>query len=251
MQHDKWLLASDFHIPFNDKRATDMFFDIQKWFDPDYVDILGDLDDACPVSRFSEGTASEVENAAVTYAPLVQEFFKDLRGNSPESSIHYACGNHEQRYEDYIARKAPAIRGLITPELLWKTDTYGIELSYYNNPPVERFPGMFVHHGPYAVDKAGESVRKVLNDFHVSCVVGHSHRQALVAKSYPLADKTLRGIELGHFTDINSSGMAYDRRHDWQMGGAWAHVVNGFVHIYPFFINSNYETIVDGKLFKG
>lgn len=250
MSHEKWLLGSDFHIPYNDVRATEIFFKIQKWFQPDYIDILGDLDDACPVSRFAEGTPVEVSEAAYTYAPLVQDFFKRLRENSPEASIHYATGNHEQRYEDYINKKAPALRNLITPEILWKTDTYDIELSYYNNPPYERFPGMFVHHGPYALSKGGESVRKVLDDFNVSCIVGHSHRQAQVARSFPLAGRTLRGIELGHFADVNSIGMAYDRKHDWQMGGATAHIVDGFVHISPFFINDDYVTVVDGKKFS-
>lgn len=247
---EKWLLGSDFHIPYNSKRGTELFFKIQKWFEPDYIDILGDLDDACPVSRFADGKSTEVSDAVYTYAPLVQDFFKDLRKTSPSAHIHYATGNHEARYDEYISKKAPALEGLITPEILWKTETYGVDLTYYNNPPHERFPGLFVHHGPYAVSKSGESVRKVIDDFHVSCVVGHSHRQAYVAKSYPLAGKTLRGWELGHFTDVNSSGMGYDRKHDWQMGGAVAHIDNGYVHLSLFSVNEDFETYVDGKKFS-
>lgn len=140
----RWLLASDFHVPYNSKRGTELFFKIQKWFQPDFIDILGDLDDACPVSRFSDNTPTEVTDAVYTYAPLVQQFFADLRANSKDASIHYATGNHEARYDDYISKKAPALAGLITPDLLWHTDRHGVELSYYNNPPCERFPGFFV-----------------------------------------------------------------------------------------------------------
>lgn len=248
----KWMLASDFHIPFHNVRWMDMWFDAIRWMRPDVIDILGDLDDACPVSRFAEGTPveSDKEGLIVTYAPLIRKFFSDLRDIVPDAEIHFACGNHEQRHDDYIAKKAPAYQGLITPELLWGTDTYGIDLSYYNNPPIHRFNDIFVHHGPYALSKGGESVRKVMDDFNVSAIVGHSHRQAYVAKSYPLAGIELRGYELGHMTDITSSGMSYDRKHDWQGGFGYAHIVSDDPHISLVNIRDN-TCVVDGKLFRG
>lgn len=246
----KWMIVSDLHIPFHNVRHVNMWLDIVRWQKPDVVDILGDLDDACPVSRFSEGTAAEVEGAVVTYAPLVKKFFEDLRAIVPDAQIHYATGNHEARYDAYISKNAPALRGLITPELLWGTDSTGVELSYYNNPPVHRFGDIFVHHGPYAASKSGESVRKVLDDFNVSAIVGHSHRQGYVAKSYPLAGIELRGYELGHLTDIYSSGMGYDLKHDWQSGFATATIVNDMPHINLVNIRDN-TCVVEGKVFVG
>lgn len=245
----KWMLVSDLHIPFHNTRWVSMWLDVVRWFKPDVVDILGDLDDACPVSRFSAGTSAEYEGAVYTYAPIVQSFFADLRQILPNAQIHYATGNHEARYDDYIAKNAPALTNLITPELLWKTDTYGIDLSYYNNPPVHRFGDIFVHHGPYAASKSGESVRKVLDDFNISAVVGHSHRQGYVAKSYPLANIELRGYELGHLTDIYSSGMGYDLKHDWQPGFGVAHIVDDEPHIQLINIRNDIA-VVDGRIFK-
>lgn len=246
----KWLLVSDLHIPFHNKRWVDMWLDVVRWYKPDVVDILGDLDDACPVSRFSEGTPGEIEGAVVTYAPLIKKFFADLRSLVPNAQIHYATGNHEQRYDNYIDKNAPALKGLITPELLWGTDTSGIELSYYSNPPVHRFGDIYVHHGPYAHTKGGESVRKVMDDFNISAAVGHSHRQAYVAKTYPLPDIELRGYELGHLTDVNSSGMAYDMKHDWQAGFGYAHIVDDYPHMFLSRIKDD-VCVVDGKVFKG
>lgn len=246
----KWVLASDFHIPFHNKRWLDMWFDVVKWYRPDVVDILGDLDDACPVSRFADGTTAEIEGAVVTYAPLIKRFFQDLREMLPDAQIHFATGNHEIRYDAYLEKKAPALKGLITPQLLWGTDDSGVELSYYNNPPVHRFGDLYVHHGPYALQAGGNSVRKVLDDFNVSAVVGHSHRQAYVAKSYPLSNTELRGYELGHMTDIYSTGMGYDLKHDWQAGFATAHIVDGYPHVSLIGINDN-TCVVDGKVFKG
>lgn len=227
-----------------------LWWQVQKWFKPDVIDILGDLDDACPVSRYADGKPAEVVGAVATYAPLVQDFFKALRGNSPDAQIHFATGNHEQRYDDYTARKAAAYDGLITPELLWKTDTYGIELSYYNNPPVHRFGDIFVHHGPYALKNSGESVRKVIDEYQVSAIVGHSHRQAAVFKTYELRNEMRRGYELGHMTDIKSPGMGYTALHDWQPGFAVATIVDDYPHIDLITISPDYKCVVYGKVFS-
>lgn len=249
----RWVLGSDFHLPYEEPRYLDLWWQVQKWFNPDVIDILGDLDDASCVSRYSDGKSDEVVNAVATYAPLVRDFFKTLRENSPGAQIHYATGNHEARYDDYIDRKAPALKGLITPELLWNTDTYGIELSYYNNPPVHRFGDIFVHHGPYAQKNSGDSVKKVMEEYGVSCVVGHSHRQAQIFKTYQLRNEIRRGLEIGHFTNIYSPGMSYDSLHDWQAGFAIAHIENGeyphfqLVSIYES--SHGYSCYVDGKRF--
>lgn len=247
----KWLIGSDFHIPYDHPRAMNIWWQVMEWFEPDVIDIAGDLDDQLCFSRFSDKTPDEIMNAAATYAHLVQDFFKKCRDIRPDAQIHFATGNHDIRYETYIDKKAPAIKGLITPETLWKTDTYGIELSHYNNPPVHRFGDIYVHHGLYALSNAGTSAKKLSDEFGVSCIVGHSHRQGYMPKSYPLKGETVRSFELGHMTDIHSEGMAYDPKHDWQMGFAVGHIVNDYPHISLIGINEDFECVVDGKVFRG
>ena len=223
----KWLLGSDFHIPYDNPRYMDLWWQVQKHFNPDVVDILGDYDDNSACSRYSDGKPDEIFNMVSKHTPLVKDFFKKLRENSPDRQIHVATGNHEIRYDDYIDKKAPALKGIITPELLWGSDTYGLELSYYNNPPVRRFGDTFVHHGIYAVKGSGNSVYKLMEEYGVSCVVGHSHRQSQVFRTYELKGEVRTGVELGHLTDVNSSGMGYDTLHEWQAGFAVAYIENG------------------------
>jgi predicted phosphodiesterase len=253
----KWMLGSDFHIPYHNKRYLDLWWQVVDWFKPDVVDILGDLDDACPVSRFADGTPQEVMGAVATYAPLVQDFFKELRGKV-DGQIHFATGNHEARYDAYVDKKAPAFRDLITPELLWHTDTHGIELSYYNAPPVHRFGDIYVHHGISISKHAGESVRNDVSEFGVSIIRGHSHRAGTYYKYYELPDQLLRGFEIGHLTDIRSDGMSYTQQHNWTPGFAVAHIESGssrttdgyWPHIQFIEISADYTCVVDGKLFK-
>lgn len=245
----KWALVSDIHIPYHNERYLTGWFNFIKWWKPDVVDILGDLDDACPVSRFSTGTSIEYENAVVTYAPLIQKFFADLRGILPNSEIHFATGNHEARYDKYIDSKAPALAGLITPDLLWHTEKHGIDLSYYSAPPVKRYGGYHVHHGPYALKEGGDSSRKAMLEFGVSVAVGHSHAQAITAKTFELRDEIHYAIECGHLVNIHSSGMAYARLRDWQPGFVTMHLDGdaALPQIHPI-IDDRF--VVDGKLFK-
>lgn len=247
----KWLIGSDFHIPYENKRYMKIWWDVMEWFNPDVVDILGDLDDNSACSKYSDGKPDEVINAASKYAPMVKQFFEKTRGIVPDAQVHFATGNHEIRYDDYIARKAPALAGLITEDMLWGTDQYGIELSYYNNPPVHRFGPMYVHHGMYALSTSGASVKKMVDEFGVSCIVGHSHRQGAVFKTFKLKNEVQRGYELGHMTDVTSSGMSYDNRHDWQPGFAIAHIVNDYPHVQLVSISPDYTCVVDGKKFTG
>lgn len=222
-----------------------------KWFKPDVIDILGDLDDQLCFSRFSDKTPDEILNAAATYAHLVQDFFKTIRTIRPNAYVHFATGNHDIRYESYIEKKAPAITGLITPETLWKTETYGIELSHYNNPPVHRFGDIYVHHGLYALSGAGSSAKKLSDEFGVSVICGHSHRQGYIPKKYKLRNETVRAYELGHMTDVYSEGMSYDSKHDWNMGFGLGYIYNGYPHIQLININEDFECVIDGKVFRG
>lgn len=246
----RWQLGSDFHIPYENPRYMKIWWDVMDWFAPDVVEIVGDLDDACPVSKFSDGRPEEVMGAITTYAPLVQKFFQTAREKC-SGQIYFHTGNHEKRYDEYIDRKAPALRDFLTPEMLWKTDTYGIELSFYDNPPVHRFGDIFCHHGLYVSKNSGDSVRKMVDEFGVSIVSGHSHRQAYAPRTYELRNETLRAWEIGHMTDISSPGMGYAAHHPWQAGFAIGHIVNDYPHIQLVSINEAYECVVDGKVFRG
>lgn len=161
--------------------------------------------------------------------------------------VIHLTGN--SRFDAYIDKKAKAFKGLITPELLWETDTHGIELSYYDKPPVHRFGDIWVHHGLHALTESGASVRKMVDDFGVSCIVGHCHRAGSYFKTYKLRNETLRGYELGHLTDVTSAGMSYDTKHNWQQGFAIAHIVNDHPHIQLVSIHDG-VAVVDGKVFR-
>lgn len=247
----KWMICSDLQMPYENIKYMNLWWQVFKWFKPDVVDVLGDWDDQNSCSRFSEGKPDEVNNKLSLNTGKIQDFFGKLRGNNLDRQIHAALGNHEIRVDEYIAKNAPALEGLITPETLWKTDTYGVELSYYQNPPVHRFGDIYVHHGLYAVKDAGASVKKMVDEFNVSCIVGHSHRLGTYNQTFELKNETLRGYEIGHMADIKSSGMNYTALKNWQAGFAVGIIEDGvYPHIQLIQISPENTCVVGTKLFK-
>lgn len=246
----KAVFVSDVHIPYHDKRKLDLFFKVLKWFKPNSVDLVGDIDDACATSRWSDGTAEEALAALPTYIHLVHNFFDDIRKALPDADIHFHSGNHDIRHFDYIEKKAPAFHGLITPESLWKISDYGMVYHAYTAPPVKRFGDLYVHHGMSISKHAAESVRNDIDTFGVSLIRGHSHRLGSYYKTYELTGQKLRGWEIGHMTDINSEGMAYTNSKNWQSGFAIAHVYKDYPLVSLIEITDDYKAMVDGKLFS-
>jgi len=241
-----------------------IWFDVMKWFNPDVVDYVGDQSDQACWSRWQEGTSQEFINAvkkgtAEPMAPFVfeqerpvKEFYAQTRHTVPAAEIFVALGNHDIRVWPYFDKKQPDVVAALTPQNLWGFETYGIDYIHYNDRPKQRYGDIYVHHGVSVSKHAGESVRNDIDNFGVSIVRGHSHRQGVYYKTYPLRQETLRGFEIGHMMDINHEAASYQNIHNWQPGFAIAHIENGtYPHIQVIRINEDYTCYVDGKKFSG
>lgn len=267
----KWMIASDFQIPYEDKRATELFFEVMKWFKPDVIDLPGDISDQACWSRWTDGTSSDFVNAIKKSAaePIlpfvfeqekpVAEFYQRVRKTRPKAEIFTELGNHDIRAWGYFDKKAPEIVEHITPNSLWGLDNLGIGYIHYDDAPVHRYGDIYVHHGMSISKHAGESVRNDVGDFGVSLVRGHSHRAATYNRTMPLREETLRGYEIGHMSDVKSDGMAYINNHNWQLAFMIGHIESGcsftkdgyYPHLQLIHINQDYQCYVDGKLFQG
>jgi hypothetical protein len=265
----KWLISSDQQIPYHDKRALDLYFQVMKAWRPDVIDLVGDQSDQFCFSRWSEGRPQEflekykrgeiddiLTGSKVEERP-VAEFYAQHRKMRKNAEIFVALGNHDVRAFDYFEKKIPSMMNDVTPESLWGLDSLGIDYIYYSDRPKHRYGGIHAHHGMSISKHAGESVRNDIDNFGISMVRGHSHRLASYAKSYPLRNEIVRGWELGHMMDINCGGASYDNVHNWQQGFAIGHIESGadtpdgyYVHIQLVEISPDYVCYVDGKKFQ-
>jgi len=258
------MMGSDFHLPYHDPRYVALWFKVMKAYKPDVVDYLGDISDQDCYSRFADGHTNEflnqVRDAEVTgVLPIVieqeksvRELYAQTRTMLPNAELFSALGNHDIRVFDYADKKMPALVEHITPEALWDFGNLGIDYIHYNDLPKHRYGDIYVHHGISISKHSGESVRNDVENFGVSIIRGHSHRMGSFFKTQELRNETLRGFEIGHMTDIKSSGMKYTQQHNWQPGFAVGHIENGqYPHIQLIQISPDYTCVVDGKLIKG
>jgi hypothetical protein len=270
----KVLIASDFQLPFIDKRATSLWFKVLKSFKPDQVVYAGDIDDACAYGRWTAGGTYDFVNALPSaptgddmlrktfeYAGDTRTFYSDTReAIGPDADMFSALGNHDIRYLKYFDDKnLHEIQKQVNPESLWGLDSIGCEYITYADRPKHLWGGFHVHHGMSISKHAGESVRNDVDNFGVSLIRGHSHRQGIYHKTYTLRNETLTGVELGHFMDVDSKGASYDNVHNWQLGFgvAWiednprANTIDGkFAHIDLVRISPDYTCVVAGKKYS-
>src|SRR6185436_12248025 len=254
----RWLVMSDIHIPLHSERMLSMMFDIIKWWKPDAIDLAGDIDDACGTSRWADGKIDEVDNNVFEDSVLLRQFSADIRNAAPKADLHWHDGNHGwTRHDSYIKTKAKALDGLITPDSLYDLNKNGWSWHSYQGPPVQRFGDMHVHHGLAISKHGGQSVKQDMEDWNVSLIRGHSHRQASFAKSVVFTDpdqtttQHLEGYEIGHL--MNVSEAKYAPTHNWQPGFAIAHVEEGqkpHVHLVPIHMTERgYTCYLDAKRF--
>ena len=55
----KWAFVGDLQIPYHDKRAVELWLKVMKEWQPDAIDIVGDIDDQLEYSTFSDGTTDD------------------------------------------------------------------------------------------------------------------------------------------------------------------------------------------------
>lgn len=270
----KVLIGSDYQLPFNDRRATSLWFKVLKGFKPDQVVYAGDIDDACAFGRWTAGgtddfinnlppapTGDDMLRKTFEYAQVTRQFYADTReAIGKDAEMFSALGNHCVRPLEYFNKKnMPEIQAQVNPESLWGLRSIGCDWIDYADRPKHLWGGYHVHHGMSVSKHAGESVRNDVDNFGVSLIRGHSHRQAIYNKTYVLRNETLTGVELGHFMDISSSGASYDNCHSWQLGFgvAWIEdnpkvgTVDGkFAHIDLVKISPDYTCVIGGKRFS-
>ena len=190
------------------------------------------------------------------YLPFVKaaadgakEFYTTVRKQHPKANIHASLGNHEMRVWAYLDRKAPEIIGKITPEFLWGLDNLGISWEMYEQPPFERFAGIFVHHGA-TTSTTGLAVKSDIENYNVSLVRGHDHRGGVVYKSHPISKTSLVGMGTGHLCDPRGYGLKYTINPSWEQGFGIGYVVDGKAHL-QFVPMRDYTVVLDGRIYKG
>lgn len=243
----KYLAASDIQFPLHDPRTVSLWLDVLKWFKPDMIDLVGDIDDADSTSRWAVGPE---QNVSVNDAGAMdtRTFLQDVRASAKKSDVHLFDGNHGwTRHKDFLLKNAPQFLDQITPNTLYGHEDLGIAFHYYSDLPYNRFNDMFVHHGNAVSKHAGGSVQADMESWGVSLIRGHSHRLGSYRKTYELTGKFLEGYEIGHMMDPIKAD--YSNVRNWQQGFAYGYVSQGQHHIELVHVK-DHTCYVAGKKFS-
>jgi predicted phosphodiesterase len=245
---EKWAIINDWHIPKQDNRKIALWMKLMKKWNPDHITINGDFDDMEAPSRWTAGTPAEyTERIAITTQTDAVKILNEIRADHPNANIDWLDGNHEHRIYEYVSKNAPALVDYITIPSIFGLENLGIEYQKYGEPPKKKFGGVHIHHGQKISGNAGESVRKEIEHYGVSMIIGHTHRMGNYNVSF-YDGRDLVGYEGGHMCDPEQ--MTYAPFHNWQAG-----FLTGYVDGDNCWIDMNQfrgnDVVFEGKLYKG
>lgn len=121
------LMLSDVHIPFHDPAAFEGSVKWGKKRNPDVVLLNGDWADFYSISHWERNPSLTSLRAEVD---ACKAGFEYLRDQFPKARIIYKLGNHDERLDLFIWRRAPEIWELadVRIENVMDLDLWGVEL---------------------------------------------------------------------------------------------------------------------------
>jgi predicted phosphodiesterase len=173
--HKKALVLSDIHLPFHDMEALMLAIDYGKQMSVDSVYLNGDVLDFYDISRFLK---EKINVSAADEREYFYAFITMLK-NELNVPIFYKLGNHEERWEHYIMRNAPAFADFedFSFKSVFKLDELGVQ--YISSRQKVYMGKLIVIHGHEAGDSFFSPVnpaRGAFLKYKTSTLSGHNHQ---------------------------------------------------------------------------
>ena len=214
------VITSDWHIPFEDKEALNLFIKFLKEYQPDELILNGNINDCTSFS-----THPKIREVATILRSARQE--RDLwlpiagllRNTLPSTKITYIGSQCHEGWIDKWTSLSPILADddNYTIPKWFKLEEFGIDFASevydINNDGV-----FLVTHGTVARSKGGMSAHAELDMSGTNIAIGHTHRLSQVYKTNAIG--TYVGFETGCFCQRKPWYIIKGRRRmmDWQQG---------------------------------
>lgn len=179
MNYQKALVLNDLHLPFECPRAIHLVLGIGQEMDPDIVIINGDLIDCFEISKYVKNPVT-VAKAKLHYEiERGRGFLKELRWKFPKARILYIFGNHEYRWQVFIATRAQELSGLkgMSLEEQLECKEQNIEVINSGNKESSWLWGkLLIGHFDRVSKHSGYTAKMLLEDKSISLIQAHTHR---------------------------------------------------------------------------
>lgn len=231
---DRILVVPDVHRPYHDKKAWATMLRAAKRFCPNKIIVLGDFVDFYAVSDHDKDPARKYK--LVDELKSGREGLEELEDLGAEQ-LFFDCGNHEDRLNRYLVRRAPELHDLISVQDSFELKEHGWKFQKYGT---HSNIGKLYH--THDVGYAGKhAVFHTGSAFQRSVVFGHTHR--LSVNYFGSVDgKRHFAASLGWLGDIDAADyMPQAKKAEWQLGfGIVRAEKSGNIHLQAI-------PIVDGK----
>jgi len=249
-------------VPFHDRRALDLFYQLAAYLQPDVILFDGDWNDG------PELTDKFVRSAELRglVQPAVEEghwYRRRIREACQDSQMIEMEGNHEIRLLNYVINNFLAATDLrradcveLGPVLSWPyllaLDALGIEwIGGY--PDNEFWLGVLrVIHGDTVSNVPGGTARKIIEDSEESVLFGHIHRResASMTKWGRDGARTIEARSVGCLCKIGGGVPARSDRNNWQQSMAIIDYTESEYSITDIEIRDG-RAIYNGQIFEG
>lgn len=170
------LVLSDIHVPYHSIPAITAAFDWAKPMNPDTILLNGDTMDAHKLSKYvtdpkKRDFAGELE--------IFRQFFSALTETFPKAKVIFKIGNHEERYNAFLAQKAGELSGVheFSLENIIKARANGIE--FVTDKRIMKAGDLNIIHGHEFTGGSFSPVniaRGLFLKAKVSAMQGHNHQ---------------------------------------------------------------------------
>ncbi len=174
------LFLADLHLPYEDPYALNIALTYAKTENIDTIVLGGDIVDFMSVSFWDRELTNRDLNKERRYA--IQVLTK-IRQTFPKATIYYIQGNHEERLERYLLRKAPELGALDELSVKNLLQLEKLNITYINNREI--------------INKTNQPF-KIETLYHLH---GHEIRThwTIITVARTLFQRSLENVIFGHF----------------------------------------------------
>jgi predicted phosphodiesterase len=194
------LFLSDTHFPHVNKESLKKTLKLVKKYKPTHVIQCGDLLDMYSFSRYEkDANFTSPDSELQQGLEMARKMWADIRKIVPRAKCIQLIGNHEDRLNKTIARKAPELANLCKSI----QDLYnfkGVQVLKSSKQHIE-IDGVIYTHGHYT--KLGDHAKF----YRKSCVHGHSHRVGLYYEQ--TVDGLIWEMDCGYLADKDALPLQY------------------------------------------
>ena len=232
----KTLLLSDIHLPYHDVEALECALD--HGHDADNVILNGDTVDFYATSRWDtdpnhRDLAGELQAA--------RQFLMHLRERFPVANIYFKIGNHEERWEKFLWRKAPELCGVPDFKMEKLLRFEDLDIQEIGGRQLTKAGGLWVLHGHefFNTFDPVNFARTLQVKTGVCTIAGHKHKSSQHSVKSMDGD-TIACWSVGCLCDLEPDYMPVNQ---WNLGFA------EITHKGKKFDVNNYR-IIDGEAYR-